>query len=285
MTLKVDQTANLRSLQLIHVSWSGAHPTGGLVADTNSDLAQNEEYSFALFECRGTDSATHPLTPNTCWTQYADERFAYGYDSYPAWRSDSAATPRQRAAFVGAPEESADGVCQHAVPDRQSALGAVHRRGQARVRGRRLRLCRRSAGGEPGELHRRCPCRPMRPSESLAPTARGQAAFDVFTDEDHQSLGCSAMVRVLARRRTDRGGELRPGGYAAARGATSDRFGQSTTPGRTASPRATSSQDSSCPPKGRARPRSTARCGGARRTGRTGSACRSASPRRTTSAR
>ena len=79
--------------------------TGGLASDENSDLAQNEEYPLALFECRGTDTAAHPISPDTCWTQYADERFTYGSDdpAYPAWRSDAYAPAAERAAVVDAP--------------------------------------------------------------------------------------------------------------------------------------------------------------------------------------
>ena len=105
--LTVSRTTDLRSLQLIHVSWSGAAPTGGIVGDQNSDLAQNEEHSFVLLQCRGVDDSTAPaaqqLSPDTCWTGFADERFQYGYSTYPAWQSDGYATPEQRAPVVNAP--------------------------------------------------------------------------------------------------------------------------------------------------------------------------------------
>src|SRR5581483_10806443 len=56
---------------------------------------------------RGVDSSSAPaaqqISPRTCWTQFADERFYYGYDAYPAWRSDAKATVADRAAFVGTP--------------------------------------------------------------------------------------------------------------------------------------------------------------------------------------
>ena len=107
VTLHVAQTHGLSSLQLVHVSWSGAHPTGGIAPDVNSDLAQNEEYPMALFECRGTDSGSHAISPDTCWTQYADERFDYDTSNppYPAWRSDAYADPADRAAFVNQPKK------------------------------------------------------------------------------------------------------------------------------------------------------------------------------------
>ena len=196
VTLKVDQTQNLRSLQLIHVSWSGAHPTGGSVADQNSDLAQNEEYSFLLLECRGTDSAAHPLTPETCWTQYPDERFSYGSDdpAYPAWRSDASASASERAAFVGAPAQVPSvcttdlvgstferwlpfiGADNHVYPGGLFGCAGIPAEATAENLGSNLSL-------------------PSNETYGVTDAAgNGSALFDTFTGEDHASLGCSQTV-------------------------------------------------------------------------------------------
>ncbi len=58
ITLNVSQTTNLQGRQEVQVSWSGAHPTGGVVSDQNSAGAQYEEYPFVLLECRGVDSSS-----------------------------------------------------------------------------------------------------------------------------------------------------------------------------------------------------------------------------------
>ena len=50
VTLRVNETRDLRGRQEIVVSWSGAHPTGGIVADENSIDAQQEEYPVVLLE-------------------------------------------------------------------------------------------------------------------------------------------------------------------------------------------------------------------------------------------
>ena len=44
VTVSVSSTTNLRGRQELQVNWSGAHPTGGIVADQNSNLADQEEY-------------------------------------------------------------------------------------------------------------------------------------------------------------------------------------------------------------------------------------------------
>lgn len=196
VTVHVDQTANLRSLQLIHVSWSGAHPTGGLVADQNSDLAQNEEYSFALFECRGTDTTTHPLSPDTCWTQYADERFVdtgSGGPNFPAWRSDALARPSQRAAYVDQPKHLTD-TCYSALYGTSTQRWVPYRGADGHVYPGGLFGCQ---GQAPEATPANLSSLSLPTNETYGVTARngkGSATFDVFTAEDHQSLGCSQHV-------------------------------------------------------------------------------------------
>jgi phosphate ABC transporter phosphate-binding protein len=200
VSVTVDETTNLKSLQLVHLSWSGARPTGGLVADENSDLAQNEEYPLVLLECRGLDSSSAPaaqqIRPQTCWTQYADERYAFDYDSaFPAWRSDGAAPAKERAAFVD--EESPakqPQSCQNLeiglmasrwVPF--SAGGGVNYPGGPDG----------CAGLAPEATPENLSSLTLPSNETFGVTdanGKGQAEFDVFTAEDHASLGCSTKV-------------------------------------------------------------------------------------------
>ena len=195
--ISVSQTENLRSLQLIHVSWSGAHPTGGIVADQNSDLAQNEEYPMVLLECRGVDSTKVPaakqLSPDTCWTQYADERFSYGYSTTPEWRSDLYAAPKDRAAVVGAPKKL-NTQCRTTLlgTDNQrwvpfdAADGTVYEGGPFGCAG----LAPEASPANSSSLA-------LPSNETFGVThanGKGEADFDVFTAEDHASLGCSQTV-------------------------------------------------------------------------------------------
>ncbi|MBN9619030.1 MAG: hypothetical protein J0H43_04785, partial [Actinobacteria bacterium] len=196
ISLTVDVTTGLRSLQLVNVSWSGAHPTGGLVADQNSDLAQNEEYPFALFECRGTDTAAHPITPETCWTQYADERFDYGSDdpAYPAWRSDAQASAADRAAFAGAPAAIPSACASTLFETTYQRWVPFLAAGGQTFSGGPF-----GCGGLPPEAgpSNLTSNLALPSNETFGVTDRngnGSAQFDVFTTEDHPSLGCSATV-------------------------------------------------------------------------------------------
>ena len=104
----VGQTTALRDRQQIAVTWSGAHPTGGIVADVNSAGAAQEEYPLVLLQCRGVDSTTVPLSqqvrPETCWTATSDERYQVDNAfNFPPFRVDRYAAPADRVATVGQP--------------------------------------------------------------------------------------------------------------------------------------------------------------------------------------
>ncbi len=191
VTLKVSETQNLQGRQEIGVSWSGAHPTGGIVADQNSDQAQHEEYPFVLLECRGTDSAASPLQPDTCWTQAWDERYQDSLgDAYPPYRLDEDASAAQTAPIVGAPstlpaacqyDESAP--VQHWVPF-IAASGQVYAGGNAGCAGQAPESNNVGGAGIPS-------------NETFGITGTdgtGSTSFDVWTKAENASLGCSETV-------------------------------------------------------------------------------------------
>jgi hypothetical protein len=194
----VSDTQDLRSLQQINVNWSGAHVTDGEELDQNSDLAQNEEYSFDLFECRGVDSTSVPVkdrvSPSTCWTQFADERY-FPNSSEPAWQSDLYASAAERQAVVGAPPTSkqASGCANLETHDPTqhwnpfvAANGKVYDGGPD------------GCDGLPPEASPENLSNLSLPSnETFGVTGKdgkGSASFDVFTAQDHASLGCSTSV-------------------------------------------------------------------------------------------
>ena len=61
-SVTVSDTKDLRNNQVISVSWSGAHPTGGIVSTEQFaslpliPSAADQEYPVVLMECRGIDS-------------------------------------------------------------------------------------------------------------------------------------------------------------------------------------------------------------------------------------
>jgi hypothetical protein len=106
VTVSVSQTLNLRDRQAISVTWKGAHPTGGVVADTNSSYAAQQEYPMVVLQCRGADSPDAPIkvSPETCWTSDAEERAkSSSAFLFPPYRIDRYASPADRQQVVGVP--------------------------------------------------------------------------------------------------------------------------------------------------------------------------------------
>jgi hypothetical protein len=195
VTLNVSDTTNLQGRQEIDVSWSGAHPTGGIVADQNSSEAQAEEYPFVLLECRGVDSTSvspaEQLSPETCWTQTWDEHYQDSLDdTYPPYRLDEYATAAQTAAIAGAPSPL-PASCQYdeSAPVQDwipfvAASGQVYYGGNAGCAGEPPESQDVGGSGLPS-------------NETFgvtAPDGTGSAEFDVWTSAENASLGCSQTV-------------------------------------------------------------------------------------------
>lgn len=199
VTLKVDQTENLRGRQEIHVSWSGAVPTGGIIGDPNSSDGRNQEYPFVLLQCRGVDTAGSVdkgqvrLSPETCWTQTSPERYLAAASHTPSWRFDAFAKPGDREPIVGRPDP---------LPEECAAVSEP-------LTARWLPF--RAAGGEVyyGGPDPSVGCTPMAPESDSAEAGglpsnttygitgtdgRGETDFAVWTAAENASLGCSPSV-------------------------------------------------------------------------------------------
>lgn len=192
VTLSVSKTTNLRDRQEIDVAWSGAHPTGGIVADQNSGNANQEEYPVVLLQCRGIDastaSAADRLDPTKCWTQTSGERYVYDYNSaFPPWRVDryAAATDRTASAAAPSPRPLACSVptAEYWVPF-VAANGTKYYGGSNGCAG--LAPEAANAGGL---------ALPSNTTYGVTGTdGKGSAKFVVWTAENNASLGCSDTV-------------------------------------------------------------------------------------------
>ena len=194
VSLSVDNTTNLRSRQEVTVSWTGARPSAGIVADPNSSLARETEYPMVLLECRGTDSPTAPasqrLQPSTCWTQTANERTFTDFNTpFPPWRVDRYASVADRAAVVGAPavRGTTCGLPANAeywVPF-SAANGTTYYGGPG------------DCMGMPPEAADAGSTLAMPTNETYAATqldGHGSAKFVIWNSVDNASLGCSNTV-------------------------------------------------------------------------------------------
>lgn len=195
ITLTVSQTRALRSRQPVEVTWSGAHPTGGLVGDPNAPEARQQEYPFVLLECRGVDSPTAPLAqrlrPETCWTGTSRERVATDRSTgFGPWRLDRYETPADRKAQVGIPAPFPK-TCD---PSYAPGERWVHFVG---VSGKDYAADGASCPNVPPEST--IVDNASQPSNNTyaatSPEGRGSTKFTVWTSEDNASLGCGGTVK------------------------------------------------------------------------------------------
>ncbi|MEO9239047.1 MAG: hypothetical protein ABI418_13270, partial [Jatrophihabitantaceae bacterium] len=194
VSVKVDGTQDLKDRQGVHISWSGAHPTGGVIFDQTSTFAEDQEYPVAILQCRGEDSSSVPaaqrVSPQTCYTQVPEERYQPPFrGAFPAYRLDRYAAAADRVLTAGAPNPlpaSCDGVgdAQRWVPF-DSADGTTYYGGP-----------RGCAGLAPEQSVLADPLNP--PSTTFGTTAldgTGSATFVVQNAESNASLGCSDTVK------------------------------------------------------------------------------------------
>jgi hypothetical protein len=193
-SVSVSQTTDLRNRQEISVSWTGAHPTGGIVSNEQSSFAAQQEYPVVLMECRGIDSAAAPaserLSPETCWTATPNERVQTTGNQFPLWSLDQYATNTDRGLDVNTPApypaacEFLGGPYQYWVPF-VGADGTVYPTGP--------NGCDHPS---PDETNVQDPG--IVPSDTTyaqtTPTGVGSVNFTVATAETNASLGCSNTV-------------------------------------------------------------------------------------------
>ena len=201
VTVTVDQTQNLRERQVIDVSWTGAHPTGGIGAATTDPSARFQEYPVMVVECRGEDSSSAPVsgrvTPQTCWTGTPQERvFESGGDLTRAvWMQDRFASAADRAASVGIPSPlpaACDSVVTPAywlhfvAADRTDyPIGDITPAGTG-------------CAGNPPEMTNALFQQSLQPTNTTYAitdtSGNGSTKFVVSTAESNASLGCSPTV-------------------------------------------------------------------------------------------
>lgn len=192
VSVSVDALRGLRDRQAVRVSWSGAHPTGGLVADPNSGgAAYAEEYPMVLMQCRGVDSQNVPpsqrIRPETCWTQTPFERFNNSYGSVlPPWRLDFRAAKSERATYVGAPKKRPAQCFGQADAERwvpfEAKGGKVYLGGSNGCAG---------TAPEATDLNGTTNLPSNTTYAATANNGTGSAVFNVRTDATNASLGCN----------------------------------------------------------------------------------------------
>jgi hypothetical protein len=195
-SVTVGQTQLLRDRQEIDVSWHGAHPTGGILPDENSEEAAYQEYPVVLMMCRGTAST---LSPETCWTQTSAERVQTDTTpmepnttiAFPPYRLDRYATTAERGPSFGVPAKLPSACAQYEsgvlaqywVPFK-AAGGQVYDFGPAGCAGLPPEAANAENELQPGNTT----------YGQSDKQGNGSDKFVITTDETNASLGCSDTV-------------------------------------------------------------------------------------------
>jgi hypothetical protein len=194
--VNVSDTQGLRDGQVVSVSWSGAHPTGGIyVAGQQEAAASQQEFPVVLMECRGVDSTSVPaseqLSPETCWTASAAER-VNGQQQYwpPPWQLDMYNSPAQQAAQVNLPNPLPAACGSPSYYEYVLPFIAAD--------GTNYPIGPQGCAGAPPEMFSSNEPTAYAPSDttyaSTALNGTGSDKFTVMTSETNESLGCSQTV-------------------------------------------------------------------------------------------
>jgi hypothetical protein len=188
VTVTASRTTELRGRERIQIDWTGAHPSGGRAGSPFGELGMLQEYPVVIMQCRGLDDPTLPLdqqlAPETCWTSSRVQRSQSVDESQAVWRLDAYAAEAERAAKTGLvplPPECND------PPTFFTHVTAFR--------------------GADGTVHSSCTAETMAPEAAVGaafPPAEmaafsdaegsGSVKFEVRTDVENESLGCSDDV-------------------------------------------------------------------------------------------
>jgi len=207
VTVMVDKTKALSGRERVHISWSGARPTNGrarfpLGADVD---ALEQEYPVVILQCRGQGDA---VKPDTCWTSTKQQRSEVNVTSAKEmrWRLDARATSAERALqFSGMDEAKAKTSCLKLdsetnqplvpnVPGFETDGGFfTHLTPFVAAKGAVYPAC--NGQTMPPEASPESAFPPAEQAAFTATSGRGETDFEVRSDVENESLGCSDKVK------------------------------------------------------------------------------------------
>jgi hypothetical protein len=191
-SLHVSETNDLRDRQEIDVSWTGAHPTGGILPDPNANVAAEQEYPVVLMMCRGTPAQ---VTPDTCWTQTPWERVQYSTGSFPSYRLDRYASAADRAPEVGVPNPLPASCPTGAGAEHWVPFVAANRHVYPGALSQPNGTITCSAGIPPEQAAATASLQPGNTTYAVSNLKGvGSTKFVITTNETNASLGCSNTV-------------------------------------------------------------------------------------------
>jgi hypothetical protein len=186
VSVTIDKTTDLRGRERVQLSWTGAHPSGGRASDPYGPNGLRQEYPMMIMQCRGTPDE---VTPQTCWTSTWGQRSkSEATESRAIWRRDKYADPADTQTLSGVDPFPSTSICDGLVP----AEDSIHLTPFKAAKGTVFNACNTKTMPPEASVDSGFPA-----AEVAAFTdtdGKGSANFEVRSDVENESLGCSQKV-------------------------------------------------------------------------------------------
>jgi hypothetical protein len=185
----LDRHTNIQANERIHITWTGAHPTGARASNPYGSSGMQQEYPVVIMECRGAPSQ---VTQQTCWTQNFQERTQRASNDRAGdnavWLDDADNVP-------GVDDQDTSGLTPDQLaknPCPVDSTVAIHITPFVAKNGTTYYNC--SEGDMAPEEADDSTIPAQEISAFTNAQGSGSADFEVRTDTQNESLGCSATV-------------------------------------------------------------------------------------------
>lgn len=190
VTVTADKTRNLRGRQRILVSWKGAQPSAGRASNPYGENGLLQEYPVVIMQCRGTDDPSLPkaeqLSPQTCWTSSVGQRSQVSRSSSEAaWTHDLDADAADKERVSGLDPFPSAAQC----PTADIAPYFTRLTPFVAAKGTVFPAC--DAQNMPPEAAVGAAFPPAEINAFSDATGSGSVQFEVRSDLENESLGCS----------------------------------------------------------------------------------------------
>lgn len=191
-TVTADRTTELRGRERVHLTWSGARPSAGRASDPYGERGLTQEYPVVILQCRGVDSESVPaeqrLRPETCWTTTSMQRSVVVPHRSAVWRHDRYESDAGRLERSSSADPFPAEECE--VPS--ASLFSARITPFVAADGKVYLAC--DAEHMPPEAAVGATFPPAEIAAFTNEEGRGEVDFEVRSDVENESLGCSSTV-------------------------------------------------------------------------------------------
>lgn len=194
VTVKVAKTTQLRGRERVRITWSGAKPSQGRAVNPYGGGGMAQEYPVVILQCRGVENpkpGQEKLRPETCWTSTQAQRTS-SLEPSPRtalWRWDAFADKADTEPVSGLPlsDFATKPACQT-----PAESDSIHVTPFIAADKKVYKSCSAESMAPEAAVDAAFP-----PAEIAAYTdkeGRGDVQFEVRSETENESLGCSEKV-------------------------------------------------------------------------------------------